>query len=96
MKAMTDEFLDHKAKIKVVGKLVKPSKIKSFWGREIKHLNDIIKAGFSDREFWEKHDMGFKVNSLAWFKSEKGKERLQGFYNSYLLKRAAKMEEIEV
>ena len=51
-----------------------PDKIN--WGREIKLAVELFKK-YPDIEFWNDIKLGFFLNSLAWFKTDKGKEFLE-------------------
>jgi len=40
---------------------------------------------FPDSDFWRKYSLGFKLNSLLWFKSKEGQEKLTSDYAIFYL-----------
>lgn len=62
------------------------------WPREIKIASKIIKV-YSNPDFWQKHlHLGFKLNSLAYFMTARGKNELFVNYNRFLLDNPIKVE----
>ncbi len=53
---------------------------KRFWPREIKIANSRLKK-HSDSQFWNELELGFQLNSLAWFKSVDGLKKLNSHNN---------------
>jgi len=54
-------------------------KQKGFWPREMKILNYLLEK-YPDENFWIKTTCKFKLNSLAWFRSEDGDRYLEDKY----------------
>ncbi len=73
----SDATKGQKAKFLVM-KFVKPEN--RIWPREIKIANSILKK-HSDAQFWNELELGFQLNSLAWFKSVDGLKRLNSHNN---------------
>jgi hypothetical protein len=71
----------------VIGNLLKKELVESKrikWAAEIKMLKKLEKL-YPDRNFWCQLDLGYKLNSIAFLLSERGKLVLKEKYNSYKL-----------
>jgi hypothetical protein len=55
---------------------------KSFWPREMK-IASYLFSKYPNEDFWLDVSFSFKLNSLAWLKSEKGSKEIQNKYNEY-------------
>lgn len=66
----------------IVGKLVKKESID--WAREIKIAQRLL-TKFPDVKFWEWLNLGFQLNSLAWFISPDGTKRLKKEFGQFNL-----------
>ena len=53
-----------------------------FWPREMKIAKELFEK-YPDEEFWLKMTVGFKINSLAWFKMQKGVDLLDLKYKEF-------------
>lgn len=62
----------------IVQRLIKPE-IKIQFAREIKILKS-LQSEYDDMTFWANFDPGFKLNSLAFFKTERGIDLLAKLY----------------
>lgn len=63
----------------VIERLLKePSK----WEKEIKVMRELYYQ-YPDIEFWKGFNLGFKLNSFYWFKSDKGKQQLELSYKEF-------------
>lgn len=70
--------ITHKSKIEIIESLLKEEVRKNgnkIWGREVKLLNELIKK-YPDEKFWRQLNLGFQLNSLAWFKAD-GQQELE-------------------
>lgn len=63
------------------------------WARELKIAKQLLNK-YSKIEFWECLDLGFKLNSLAYFFTENGSQRLKTEFNKYNLTIPLKIEYI--
>ena len=61
------------------------------WGNEIKTFNQIL-IKYPEKSFWLQLNIGFKLNSICWFKSKDGKKFLNKEYNSFKLFNSNKEE----
>ena len=53
-----------------------------FWAREMKIMNYLCE-NYGDETFLNSIDLGFKLNSLAWLKSGKGKEEIDRLWTIF-------------
>lgn len=60
-------------------------KIKGFWPREVKIVNKLFEK-YSDESFWITLDLGFKLNSIAFFLTEDGRNELEKYWRLFNLK----------
>lgn len=63
----------------IIGKFIKKERLDSKqvnWGAEIKMLKKLLKE-YPDEQFWGQLDLGFKLNSLAFFLTANGKKELK-------------------
>lgn len=56
----------------------------SFWAREIKILKSLM-VNHPEQSFWQSLGMDFKLNSMAFFRTEKGSEIISQKYGLYKL-----------
>ena len=63
------------------------------WARELKIAKQLLNK-YNKIEFWECLDLGFKLNSLAYFFTEDGSAKLKTEFNKYNLTIPAKIEYI--
>jgi len=70
-------MLEHKDKQKLIERIlnIPDKKVKGFWSKEIKLLDQICKQ-FPHDQFWKSFKMSSKLNSLSFFKTKEGKERI--------------------
>lgn len=69
----------------IIKKLIKPETINLInWAKEMKVLNSLIKK-FPDKTFWNSINPSFKLNSLCWLLSDKGRSFLNIEYKKYKL-----------
>ena len=61
------------------------------WSGEIKLACRLTKT-YPSVEFWKTYSLGYKLNSLAFFLTQKGKNILFQDYNSYMLANPPKIE----
>ena len=61
------------------------------WAREVKIANQLIRT-YSEVSFWLNYDLDFEINSLAYFRTEAGRDKLFIDYNKFLLDFAPKKE----
>ena len=96
--------IPHKVKIGVIERLVKEEVMKgkpAMWSREVKNLNHLIKR-YPDEGFWSTINVGYKMHSLAFFKTERGADELEIAWLYYkltgknkVLDNSTKLETIE-
>lgn len=60
------------------------------WPQEMRLATDLLKK-YPDKQFWERYNLGFKLNTLFYFYSADGKKKLANYYNAKL--NAIKTEE---
>jgi hypothetical protein len=80
----------------IISRLVTPPQagVKAmFWPREMKISKELV-AKYNDPDFWSRVDFGFKVNSLAWFKTADGIKRLEAKIKEFKFVPKEKEEEI--
>lgn len=70
-------MLDHKDKQKLIKRIlnIPDKKVKGFWSREIKLIDQIYKE-FPHDKFWKSFKLSSKLDSLSFFKTKEGKERI--------------------
>jgi len=56
--------------------------VSRFWPKEIKLAKELFSI-FPDDAFWGSVTIGYKVNSLAWFKTKKGHLELETKYKEF-------------
>lgn len=56
--------------------------VTKFWPKEMKIAKDLYLL-FPDEKFWMNINLGFKVKSLSWFKTEKYASLLENKYKEY-------------
>ena len=61
------------------------------WPAQLKLANKLIKT-YNNESFWTVYSTGFKLNSLAYFLTGDGKNKLFLDYNSYMLANPPKIE----
>lgn len=59
----------------IIQRLVKPEnhKQKGFWPKEMKILNTLL-CKYPNEYFWARFNLGFELNSLAWFLTKDGNQ----------------------
>lgn len=83
----------HKTKVGIIELLLKPEQLKpapgqpNVWGREIKLLNGLLKV-CPDPQFWMDLHLGYTLNSLAFFLSERGRQELDHAWRLHLYVKA--------
>lgn len=98
-KKKENPFPDFKAKDKreLIGNLVVVSrddyKNPVFWSREMKLINELLSI-YPNPKFLQSINLGFKLNSLAWFKMKDGKERIRRLWNVFNYSPKEKEKEI--
>ena len=77
----------------LIEKFVKPERLKekTAWGREIKILKKLLNQ-YPNTEFWCKLDLGYDLNSLAFFLSKRGQDILKVKWGNFLLENPAEEE----
>lgn len=76
--AAAPKDLDAGFKKDLITRFLKPENIN--WGNEMRVLAKLLKT-YPDKEKWQKFALSFKLNSLCFFFTQKGKEMLQkGYY----------------
>lgn len=55
------------------------------WPKELKLFYQLLKQ-YPDLSFWQNFEMPFKLRSLAFLKSERGRELLDANYNGFVYK----------
>lgn len=76
--------IDHKTKINLIKSFIFEEDLKNprIWGREVKLLNEILPK-YPDLEFWVRLNLGYKIHSFAFFKTERGILELKSQYTSF-------------
>jgi hypothetical protein len=77
-------------------KNVKPPEkgfVTKFWPREMKIAKDLY-YDYPNDDFWKNVNIGFKVNSLAWFKMKNGDDLLKTKYKEFNFKPEIKENDI--
>ncbi len=71
-------------KQQIISRFVYKERLRSSfdWAREMKILKGLMQE-YPELPFWENVDLGFHLNSLAWFKSEDGINKLATLYFEY-------------
>lgn len=93
--------MTHTQKKRFIEKIIKPDQLPAAWPREMKLLGFILKRfkvlkGDQDltAEFFEKLDLGYQLNSLAFLRSARGKQELFFARERFLLDLETKKEYI--
>lgn len=74
----------------IIDSLIKPEKVKAntrtprFWAQESKMALSLIKK-YPESSFWRYFDLPYKLNSLAFLMSERGKQELDRQYTNWSL-----------
>lgn len=85
--------IPHSTRVAIIEALLKPEHLKpapgqpNVWGREIKLLNAFLRT-YPDPQFWLDLHPGYKLNSLAFFRMERGKEELEQAWRLHVFAKA--------
>lgn len=83
----------HELCIQIIEKLLKPERLeeKNIWGREVKILK-ILLPKYPNVRFWAQLNLGYLLNSLAFFLSNNGNKVISQKWGHFLLENPAEEE----
>jgi hypothetical protein len=84
--------ITHKSKLSIVNRLVKAESLQKphALARELKLMKQLADSIYDDAGFWFALNLGFQLNSLAWFRGD-GKGELEKQWRLYERERKQKL-----
>lgn len=92
-KTAKNSNFQHVLSQKLIEKFIKKERFtdRGFWGREIKILKKLLNR-FPSTKFWVEMELGFQLNSFAFFLSESGQEIIRNKWGHFILEKPLETE----